>query len=331
MSVKGRSPAIEPEPSEGEGTPVLAPGHSRALLPGPRRSEGAAAGTPLPRRSLLRTAVGALGWCGAASAGATRALAPAQPAPGAAGDSTPSAMLEGGRLVVAMGRFDAPPFFAKVGDRDLGQDVWFAEALAQALGLKLEIRREWGSFNEVVDAVDRQQAHVAISKVSVTYPRAMRMLFSQPYLVLRHALAFNRVALAQHLGNRDLAVQLRRWDGEIGVIAKSSFVDFARQRFPKARVVEMGSWDALVDAVLRGKILCAYRDELEVKRIGVQLPSASLHMRTVVLSDTRDSIGMVFHRSATHLQQVANIFLSHQTEALSANGLLDKFKPLLKS
>jgi polar amino acid transport system substrate-binding protein len=285
----------------------------------------------LPRRGLLRAAAGAVGAAGLSSAAAAPAPAAAATEPGPALDPSPAAILEGGRLVVAMGRFEAPPFFSKAEGRDLGQDVWFAEELARVIGVRLEIRRDWGSFNEVVDAVDRQQAHLAISKVSITYPRALRMLFSQPYLVLRHALAFNRVALAQHLGNRDLAVQLRRWDGDIGVIAKSSFVDFARQRFPRARVVEMGSWDALVDAVLRGKILCAYRDELEVKRIGVQLPSASLHMRTVVLSDTRDSIGMVFHRSATHLQQVANIFLDHQAEALSANGLLDKYKPLLKS
>jgi len=285
----------------------------------------------LHRRRLLHGLAGALGWAGAAGAAVAQLPAAPPPVPTGGLDPTPAALLEGGRLVVAMGRFDAPPFFVRADGRDQGQDIWFAEALARALGLRLEVRREWGSFNEVVDAVDRQQAHLAISKVSITYPRAMRMLFSQPYLVLRHALAFNRVGLARHLGNQDLATQLRRWDGEIGVIAKSSFVDFARQRFPKARVVEVASWDALVDAVLRGKLLCAYRDELEIKRIGVQVPSASLHMRTVVLADTRDSIGMVFHRSATHLQQVANVFLGNQAEVLSANGLLDKYKPLLKS
>jgi len=287
----------------------------------------------LPRRGLLRAAAGAVGAAGLSSAAAAPAPAPAAAAAetGPALDPSPAAILEGGRLVVAMGRFDAPPFFSKSDGRDLGQDVWFAEELARVIGVRLEIRRDWGSFNEVVDAVDRQQAHLAISKVSITYPRALRMLFSQPYLVLRHALAFNRVALARHLGDQDLATELRRWNGEIGVIAKSSFVDFARQRFPKARVVEYPSWDRLVEAVLSGKVLCAYRDELEIKRIAVKRPSASLHMRTVVLSDTRDSIGMVFHRSAGHLQQVANIFLGHQAEALSANGLLDKYKPLLKS
>ena len=183
----------------------------------------------------------------------------------------------------------------------------------------------------MVDAVDRQQVDLAVSKVSITYPRALRVLFSEPYLVLRHALAFNRVALAHHLGNRDLASEVRRWSGEIGVIAKSSFVEFAQARFPDARLVEFANWEELVDAVLHGRVLCAYRDELEIKRIGVRLPSASLHLRTAVLSDTRDSIGMVFPRAATHLQQFANIFLQNQSEPLSANGLLNKYKPLLKS
>ncbi len=305
-------------------------------LPPPLPAHDFAEGRAGPRRrQWLGGALGAWGLLTAGRAQANTAGAPL-PAPAPAGLAAPAdavlgQILAAGQLTVAMGRFEAPPFFSKAEGKDQGQDVWFAQELARAMGVKLEVRRDWGTFNEVVDAVERQQAHLAISKISVTYPRALRVLFSDPYLVLRHALAFNRVGLARHLGNKDLAAELRLWDGDIGVIAKSSFVDFARQRFPKARIVEAASWDALVEAVLSGRVLCAYRDELEIKRISVKLPSASLHLRTVVLSDTRDSIGMVFHRSATHLQQVANIFLQHQMEPLSANGLLNKYKPLLKS
>ena len=295
---------------------------------------------PPRRRALLGASLAAA--AGAALA-PVRALAQAVTAAGSAstpaapklalppGDLSLARILETRRLVVAMGRFDAPPFFTTAGGRYQGQDVWFAQQLATALGVALEIRREMNSFNDVVDAVDRQQVDLAVSKVSITYPRALRVLFSEPYLVLRHALAFNRVALAHHLGNRDLASEVRRWSGEIGVIAKSSFVEFAQARFPDARLVEFENWEELVDAVLHGRVLCAYRDELEIKRIGVRLPSASLHLRTAVLSDTRDSIGMVFPRAATHLQQFANIFLQNQSEPLSANGLLNKYKPLLKS
>jgi ABC-type amino acid transport substrate-binding protein len=286
------------------------------------------------RRAFLRgsAAVLALAAHGLARADSVRPRPPAERHEGAAApDVGLRKILESRRLVVAMGRFDAPPFFTTADGRNQGQDVWFAQQLAGALGVELEVRREMGTFNDVVDAVERQQADLAVSKVSITYPRAMRVLFSEPYLVLRHALAFNRVALARHLGHNDLATEIRQWDGEIGVIAKSSFVDFARQRFPRAQLVEVPTWEALSEAVLSGRLLCAYRDELEIKRIGLKLPSASLHLRTAVLSDTRDSIGMVFHRSSTHLQQFANIFLQNQTEALSANGLLNKYKPLLKS
>lgn len=278
----------------------------------------------LSRRSLCHALTGA------ALAGSGLAQA-APPGDAAAADAGLRRILEARRLVVAMGRFDAPPFFTAAQGHNQGQDVWFAQQMATALGVELALQRQMGSFNEVVDAVERQQADMAVSKVSITYQRATRVLFSEPYLVLRHALAFNRVALARHLGHKDLAAEIRQWRGDIGVIAKSSFVDFASQRFPQANIVEMPSWEALVDAVLSGRLLCAYRDELEIKRLGVKTPSASLHLRTAVLSDTRDAIGMVFHRSATHLQQFANIVLRDQGEQLSANGLLNKYKALLKS
>lgn len=272
-------------------------------------------------------------WLGAALAAvgaSARAQAP-QALRATSGEGGLGRILESRRLVVAMGRFDAPPFFTTALGRNQGQDVWFAQQLAGALGVELDIRREMGTFNDVVDAVERQEVDLAISKVSITYPRALRVLFSDPYLVLRHALAFNRVALAHHLGGNDLITEVRRWNAEIGVIARSSFVEFAKVRFPNARLVEFATWDTLVEAVLQGRVLCAYRDELEIKRIGVNLPSASLHLRTAVLSDTRDLIGMVFPRSATHLQQFANIFLQNQNDTLSANGLLNKYKQLLKS
>ncbi len=275
------------------------------------------------RRALLCAGIGTLGLAAGVRA--------ATPVPPTASEAGLARILDSRRLVVAMGRFDAPPFFTTAAGQPQGQDVWFAQQLASALGVELDIRREMRSFNDVVDAVDRGQADLAVSKVSITYPRALRVLFSDPYLVLRHALAFNRVALARHLGSRDLATEVRRWNGPIGVIAKSSFVEFARTRFPQAQLVEFAHWDELVESVLQGRVLCAYRDELEIKRIGVKLPSASLHLRTAVLSDTRDSIGMVFPRTSTHLQQFANIFLQNQGETLSANGLLNKYKPLLKS
>lgn len=240
-------------------------------------------------------------------------------------------ILDRGRLVVAMGKFESPPFFKTAGDSNIGVDVEFAQQLAKALGVELVIRRDATTFNAVVDSVERNQADIAISKISITYPRALRVRFSDPYLILRHGLAFNRVALASHLGNRDLTTTLRQWTGEIGVIEKSSFVGFAKQRFPKAKLREMPSWEALLDAVLNGKVLCAYRDELEIKRIGRIIPSSSLLIRTAALTDTRDAIGMVLNRESIQLQAFANLLLQNQPAKLTADSLLETYKDSLKS
>jgi len=239
-------------------------------------------------------------------------------------------ILDNKKLVVGMGKFESPPFFSTSTSGPTGLDVDFARRLANALGVELEIRREAETFNDVVDAIDRNEIDVAISKISITYPRALRFRFSEPYLVLRHGLAFNRVELAKALNGRDLATELRNWTGEIGVIEKSSFAGFARSRFPRARVREMPNWPELVNALIKGDVLCAYRDELEIKRLARVRPESSLVLRTATLTDTRDSLGMVFHRDAAQLQQVANLFIANEPTKLNVDGILEKYKGILK-
>jgi hypothetical protein len=252
-----------------------------------------------------------------------------------AGKSVPLApdiqrILDNKKLVVGMGKFESPPFFSTSANGTSGLDVDFASRLANALGVELVIRRDAETFNDVVDAIDRNEIDVAISKISITYARALRFRFSDPYLVLRHGLAFNRVELAKALNGRDLATELRNWTGEIGVIEKSSFAGFARSRFPKAKVREMANWPELVNALIKGDVLCAYRDELEIKRLARVRPESSLSLRTATLTDTRDSLGMVFHRDAIQLQQVANLFLANEPTKLNVDGILETYKGNLK-
>jgi ABC-type amino acid transport substrate-binding protein len=233
------------------------------------------------------------------------------------------------KIVIGMGKFDSPPFFSSSGSSLVGHEVEFARQLANALGVELEVRRDAETFNEVVDSVDRKEVDLAISKISITYPRAMRFRFSDPYLVLRHGLAFNRIELAKFLNGRDPVSTLRSWDGEIGVIEKSSFAGFAQNKFPQAKVREMSSWPELVNALIKGEVLCAYRDELEIKRLTRVRPESSLALRTVILTDTRDSLGMVLNRDSAQLQQIANIFVSNQLTKPTVDGLLETYRDFL--
>lgn len=234
-------------------------------------------------------------------------------------------ILDRGKLIVAMTSFDVPPFFmTDANGRFYGLDVSIAEGIAKSLGVPVEYNRQGKSFNEVVDIVIRGEADLAISKLSLTMARAMRVRFSQPYLVLRHGLLVNRLDLAKMAKGKETVDVIKGYSGSIGVLAKSSFVDYAAEFFPKAKVVQIPNWDDLVGAVSRGEVPVAYRDELEVKKVIRGNPTAALNLRTILIDGTRDDIAIAVPWDSEQLLAIVNLYLSRQ-KPLTVNGLLDQY------
>ena len=87
----------------------------------------------------------------------------------------------------------------------------------------------------------------------------------------------------------------------MGVIAKSSFAEFARRNFPNAKLVEFASWGHVLDGVRSGDVDAAYRDEFEIKRVLLDDPSLTLVARSVTLTDLTDTIGIGIAPGASHL------------------------------
>lgn len=235
-------------------------------------------------------------------------------------------ILDRGTLIVAMTSFDVPPFFMTDADgRFYGLDVSLAEGIAQAMGVEVEYNRNGNTFNEVVDIVVRGEADLAISKLSLTMARAMRVRFSTPYLVLRHGLLVNRLDLAKLAKGKEVVDVIRDFDGRVGVLANSSFVDYAAEFFPKAKVQQFKSWDPdLVNAVSQGEISIAYRDELEIKKVIRGNPTVALNLRTVIIDDTRDDIAIAVPWDSEQLLAFVNLYLS-RLKPLTVNGLLDQY------
>ena len=228
-----------------------------------------------------------------------------------------------GELVVAMLKVDNPPFFYtdKKGQW-IGLDVSLAAALAKAIGVKLRINQEADSFNAVVDLLAAGKADLAISKLSRTLARSQTIAFSNPYLTLNHALVLNRVKFAQLAQERSLPEVIRSFDGSMGVIAKSSFANYAHVSFPKAKLYEYASWADLQLAVSKGEVVSAYRDEFEVKRLLKTDPSLSLVLRTVTLKDLEDTLGIGMAISDTTLLAYVNLFLAQRSDKLDIDKVL---------
>ncbi len=278
------------------------------------------------RRRALTVSAGllasGLGW-----SGWSRAQAPmVQLAHGDLVAADVGAILQRGELVVAMAGRDDPPFFYMKDQRLVGSDVRMAAQLAEELRVTLRIDRSVRTFNGVVGTVARGEADLGISKLSHTLSRALSVHFSSPYLSLNHALLLNRIELARLMRDRSMAAVIRNFTGSLGVIAESSFADFAPRNFPKARIVTFPSWSAVIDAVRRGEITGAYRDEFEVRRALQSDPGLVLTLRTVVLKDLIDAIAVAVGVRNSTLLAFVNKFIDQRVDKLTVDEALKELR-----
>jgi len=227
-----------------------------------------------------------------------------------------------GELVVAMLGVDTPPFFYEKNGQLVGLEVDLARAIGKELGVNVRFNRDAKSFNAVVDIIARGEADMAISKLSRTLARTQVIAFSQPYLTLNHALILNRVKFAQFARDRTLPQVIRGFSGSIGVIAKSSFSDYARRNFPNAKIQEYPGWGDVLKALDKGEVIGAYRDEFEVKRILKADPTASLVLRTVTFKDLEDTLGIAVGISDQTLLAFVNEFLVQRSDKLNVAKVL---------
>jgi len=228
-----------------------------------------------------------------------------------------------GELVIAMLATDTPPFFYERNGELVGLEVDLAKSIAQALNVQVRFNRDAKSFNEVVELVAQRKADLGISKLSRTLTRAQMVHFSQPYLTLNHALVINRVAFARLASNMRIEDAIRQYSGSLGVISRSSFSDFSKSNFPKAKVTQYPNWKEVLKAVNTGEVMAAYRDEFEIKRLLKEAPSAALTLRTVTLKDLEDTLGIAVSVNDLTLLAFVNQMLSQQRDKLDIQKVLN--------
>jgi len=231
-------------------------------------------------------------------------------------------ILRRGTLVVALTEADAPPFHVMTNGVLTGVDIDLAKGLAQSLGVEVTFDRSARSYDEVVEIVARGQADIAISKLSRTLLRARSVSFSPSYLTLRHGMAFNRIWLARQMRDHDMAEVIRGFEGRLGVVAKTSYVEYARKIFPHAEIVEFPRWDAAVAALVKGDVAALYRDEFEIRRLIIEHPELALHLKTAFLTDTRDHLCMAVNPRDTQLLHIAEIYIEDMNPKLTVDSVL---------
>ena len=234
-----------------------------------------------------------------------------------------------GKLIVAIPDQRNPPFFFEDKGELKGLDIDLSKSIAEALGVQVEFNRSGKSFNDAVKLVADDKADMSAAKISRTLARSQTVLFSSPYITLPHALLVNRLKFAQLANGKPIAEVMQSYSDTIGVIANSSFVGFAKTNFPKAKIVEFETWDLVVDAVAKGKVTTAYRDAFEVKRIFKVNPDLSLTVRSVMIEDIQDTIGIAVNSSNYLLLNFLNLFLEQKNIRYTSEQILTKYAKFL--
>ena len=234
-----------------------------------------------------------------------------------------------GKLIVAIPDQRNPPFFFEDQGELKGLDIDLSKSIGQALGVEVEFNREGKSFNDAVKLVATDKADISAAKISRTLARSQTVLFSAPYITLPHAMLVNRLRFAQIAGGKSIAEVMQNYSDTIGVIANSSFVGFAKTNFPKAKIVEFATWDDVVEAVAKGVVTTAYRDAFEVKRIFKIKPDLVLTVRSVIIEDIKDTIGIAVNDKNYLLLNFLNLFLEQKNIKYTSEQILTRYSKYL--
>jgi polar amino acid transport system substrate-binding protein len=252
-----------------------------------------------------------------------RAVA-ADPSEAKVGDRDVHSIEADGVIRVAMTRFDLPGFHKRNVDGSVdGLEADLARTIARALNVKAVLNADYGSFDTVAEAVAGGQADIGISKLSQTYSRVLHVRFSAPYVTLRHAMLYDRLAIANAANGRAPEDVLRDFRGKIGVIGASAYVDFARRNFPNAQIVPQDNWDESIRALKEGRVQTIYRDEFEVRRVLNNDPAINVGFGAAIITDQKAFLSIAICDTCAKLQQFIDYHLTEYPRALTVDELIN--------
>ncbi len=233
-----------------------------------------------------------------------------------------------GKLVVAMFAHDIPPFFMHDDQGNFcGLDVRLARDIAEKLGVDVEYNRSAQSFDEIIDIVAGKEADMAISWLSRTLERAEKVRYTKPYIVLHQGLLINRLKLAELPKQANSLKTLNHAEARIGVRSGTSYVNYARNLFPRAEIREFPDWEPdIVDAVFRGELVAGYHDEIEIKKYVISHPETSIKASTAIIKDLTDPIAMAVPWESHALLDWLNIYIEAHVANWNADKLLQEYE-----
>lgn len=236
-----------------------------------------------------------------------------------------------GTLTVAVFSEDVAPFFySDPSGKFVGIDPSLAEDIAAKLGVTLHYNRAATTFDGIVDEVVEGRADIAVSLLSDTLERAMRVSFSNSYVGVRQFMLINRLELSRLLAahqaaSEDIPALLNNENSRIGVISGTSYVGFVQEDFPRAEKVEFEDWNSMLAAVKNGDLVALMYDEIEIGNWRIADPAGSVELRPYHLAGHIDSIAIAIRQSEPELKNWVDLYLTKVKDNGFLTSVLDTY------
>ncbi len=237
-------------------------------------------------------------------------------------------IVERGRLIVAQVDQDLPPMFFKDEAGELsGLDIAIAQAMAQRLGVELEVLRTALSYDEVIAQVAAGEADLGISYLSRSALSAVHVLFSRSYATQGLTLLINRVKGLRFRDSCPSVEELLAFaelSGTLGVVAGSANAARVREADPDAQPREFESADDLLTAVSAGDVAISLQGEMVALQFLANNPATRIRLRACDIAGFQDQIGIAVPPGRYALLNWVNVFLDEEGILYNAPQIIAK-------
>ena len=108
---------------------------------------------------------------------------------------------------------------------------------------------------------------------------------------------------------------MRTFNGRIGVISGSAYVDFAMRNFPNAKVLGAKGWDGAIAGLLDHTYDAIYRDEFEILRLVKTQPALNVNFGAAIVTDQKAMLSVAVCDTCPKLVEFVNYHIT-QTEGM---------------
>lgn len=222
-------------------------------------------------------------------------------------------IVERGKLIVGMRKISEFTLFASVWEGQYtGLDAYYAEILAEGLGVELVIDDSYDGYEELISALLNGNIDLIVSGMSITNDRAKYINYSEPYLSGRMALMCDKSVLVESDALENPVSYIQNNDVVIGIHTDAYYGSVIKALFPNAQIVYSDSRDELVRLVSTGQIFAYVENDAMFIYYSAKYPELTLHTQVYVVDEYKDEIGIGVRPEDVNLLNYVNVCITSE-------------------